>query len=79
VGWNFTGSTSNSIGGQYTVPEKSGNERVKRGYLEVYPKYKTKKFDVYYGIEGTNIWTKKGTGIARKAIGVSFKTRLTYY
>ncbi len=78
VGWNVTGSTSISIGGNYDIPYKVGNKTVKRGYLEAYPKYKTKKYDVYYGIQGTTNEVKKGTGTARKAIGVSFKKYNTY-
>ena len=45
---------------------------LKRGYLDAYPKFKTKKYDVYYGIKGTSNETKKGTGTARKAISVSY-------
>lgn len=77
-GWSVTGSTSVSIGGDYTVPYKVGKKTVKRGHLEAYPKYKTKKYDVYYGIQGTTNEVKKGTGTARKAIGVSFKKYNTY-
>ena len=72
VGWNVTVSTSVAIKGEYDVPYKVGKKKVKRGYLDAYPKYKTKKYDVYYGIKGTSNETKKGTGTARKAIGVSY-------
>lgn len=78
IGWNVTSSTSISISGEYTVPYKIGKKRVKRGYLDAYPKYKTKKYDVYYGIQGSKSEVKKGTGTASKVIGITFKKRHTY-
>jgi len=78
VGWSVSGSTSVSVQGSYKVPYTYGGKRVKWGYLDAYPKYKTKLYDVYYGIQGTSSEVKKGTGTTRKAIGVSFKKRHTY-
>lgn len=78
IGWEINGSTKISISGEYTVPYKIGKKRVKRGYLDAYPKYKTKKYDVYYGMRGTSSEVKKGTGTVRKTIGITFKKRHTY-
>ena len=42
VGWNVTASTSVAIKGEYDVPYKVGKKKVKRVYLDAYPKFKTK-------------------------------------
>ena len=78
VGWNVTKTERISVTGSAKVPYKVGKKKVKRGVLSAYPMYKTKKYDVYYGIQNTKKDRKKGTGVTMKPIGTHFKMSYTY-
>ena len=78
IGWNTTGSTSISISGSYKVPSTVGSKRVKTCTLKAHTVYKTKKYNVQKMAWNSTKWKTSGSGVAKKAYGVSFKKSFTY-
>ncbi|MFE4238805.1 hypothetical protein [Peribacillus butanolivorans] len=78
LGYSVTGTTAITIIGQFTVPSKVNGKSVKSLKFTAYPVYKTKLYDVYKMPWNSFTWTKQGTGMAKKAYGVSYKKVYTY-
>ena len=81
VGFSVTGTSSVTIGSDYTVPKTANGKKVSSVKISAYPLYQNYVYSVdkVTSNRGLTFRTKNvGTGTARKAVGYSFK-RTFYY
>lgn len=78
TGVDVSKSITFSIGVDFPVLEKHNGKSVNYGILYATPIYKTTYFDVYRGIQGTDVEKKIGTGTIKTPYSIKYHKTYVY-